>query len=150
MKKLFLIAATLFAAASFLSCSDNDDDNNLPFTPANLAGTWQIIHTEGCNFYSDGTWDNYYHDFPDASETFTFDTNGTCMRESHRDGNDSEFEFYNYSISGNTLSMICKTNSSLNFMVTILELTGSRLVIFRIEEKTFVKSEESVTYKRVK
>ena len=58
MKKLFLIVTTIFMAVSFSACSDDDKDDNLPITTANLAGTWQITLDEGWATYSDGTRDD--------------------------------------------------------------------------------------------
>ena len=157
MKKLFLIVATLFVAVFFSACSDDDKDDNLPITTANLAGTWQITLYEGWAAYSDGTRDDWSDVYPDVSDgnyywTYTFDTNGTCLRESHDDNNENEDapDYFTYSISGNTLTMKCEMDSDLNFVGTIKKLTNTHLVIFRSGEDAFEKYEETESYKRLK
>jgi len=157
MKKLFLIVAAMFAVVSFSACSDDDKDDSLPITTANIAGTWQITLDEGWAIYSDGTRDDWSDVYPDVSDgnyywTYTFDTNGTCIRKSHADYQENEDipDYFTYSISGNTLTMKGKTDSELNFVGTIKKLTNSHLVIFRSGEDAFEKYEETETYKRLK
>lgn len=67
MKKLFFCAAALLAAISFSACSDNDE-TNLPATPASLAGTWQITHNEGWETY-DGEKETYSEKYPDEEDS---------------------------------------------------------------------------------
>ena len=62
MKKLLFFTAVLFAAVSFSACSDDNDDN-LPITPANIAGTWQIIRLEGSSIHYNGNRYNYSDDY---------------------------------------------------------------------------------------
>ena len=157
MKKLFLIVAAMFVAVSFSACSDDDKDDSLPITTANIAGTWHITLDEGWATYSDGTRDDWSDVYPDVSDgnyywTYTFDTNGTCIRKSHADYLENEDipDYFTYSISGNTLSMKCEMDSDLNFVGTIKKLTSSHLVIFRSGEDAFEKYEETETYKRLK
>jgi len=43
MKKILLFTAIMFAAVSFLACSDDKDDNK----DASIVGTWQLVRTYG-------------------------------------------------------------------------------------------------------
>lgn len=154
MKKLFFFAAALFAAVSFSACSDDDDNIN----PNQIIGTWQITLDEGWAIYSDGSRDDWSDTYPDASDgnyywTYTFKEDGICVQESHADyhnpGDDYTDE-YNYSISGNTLTMKGKTDSELTFTGTIKELTSNKLVLFSNGENADEKFEQTETYIKVK
>lgn len=154
MKKLFFFAAALFAAVSFSACSDDDDNIN----PNQIIGTWQITLDEGWAIYSDGSRDDWSDTYPDASDgnyywTYTFKEDGICVQENHADyhnpGDDYTDE-YNYSISGNTLTMKGKTDSELTFTGTIKELTSNKLVLFSNGEDADEKFEQTETYIKVK
>lgn len=156
MKKLLFFTAVLFAAVSFSACSDDNDDN-LPITPANIAGTWQIIRLEGSSIHYNGNRYNYSDDFTDVLTdeydgwTYTFNTNGTCIRKGLVGSSHFDYIYY---IHGNTLLMQSETKDSnydfLNFVGIIKKLTDSHLVIFRSGTDENRKYEKTETYKRLK
>lgn len=154
MKKLFFIAAALFAATSFSACSDEDENIN----PNQIIGTWQISSEEGWATYSDGSRDDWAVTYPDASDgnyywTYTFREDGICVRESYADYHDSSDDYtdeYSYSISGNTLTMMGKTDSDLSFTGTIKELSSNKLVLFSNGEDVDEKFEQTETYIKIK
>ena len=45
MKKLFFLAAALFAACSLSACSDEEENSTL--NPDQIIGTWQITLDQG-------------------------------------------------------------------------------------------------------
>lgn len=156
MKKLFIIVAALFVAVSFSSC-DKDEEKNLPVTNASLAGTWQITHSEGWETFNDGFRQDYSDTYPLVSDgnyywTYTFDENGTCVEDYHNTDSDHADE-YTYFISGNVLTMTGKTDSDLNFVVTIKKLTSSQLILFSSETfgdgNSLSATENTSTYKRL-
>ncbi len=153
MKKLFFCAAALLAAISFSACSD-DDEPNLPATPANIAGTWQIVHSQGWEIY-DGKKEPWSDDYPMASEdnyywTYTFDKGGTCTRTSYEDGDSPYSWARSYSISGNTLTLKDDEYPDEGDIYQIKSLTESQLVLFESGKDSESSWESTETYKRLK
>ncbi len=106
MKKLFFCTAALLAAISFAACSD-DDETNLPVTPASIAGTWQLVHSQGWEIY-DGekeTWSEYYSDEDGWCWTISFDTNNSYVETEYDNGMVYDTNNGTYSISGNTITL---------------------------------------------
>lgn len=154
MKKLFFIAAALFAAVSFSACSDEDKDDNLPVTVANLAGTWQITHSEGWVIYSDGTREDFSEDFParDGWWTVEYREDGTATETSYNDSGSATIEeSFTYTISGTTLT---ESRSYENNCYEIKSLSKNNLILFLKGEDLEGKDqgqkyEYTYTYKRI-
>ncbi len=130
MKKLFFFAATLFAVVSFSTCSD-DDEPNLPLTPASLAGTWQIVHDEGWET-NNGKKISYTVDLPDEEGfywTYTFNKNGTCVETYYENDKNLDEYHWAYSISDNILSIKNTTDETIEDW-QIKKLTETKLVLF--------------------
>jgi len=155
MKRFFFFAAALFAALSFTACSD-DDETNLPITPDNIVGTWQIVHQEGWEIY-DGEKDTWSDDYPDEYgwySTTTFNKNGTYTTtdyeyDDYEDENYIETKTGSYSISDNTLTMK-KDYSNKSYKYEIRKLTESELVLLDVYEEPDYSFEETSTFKRIK
>ncbi len=159
MKKLFFLAAALFAACSLSACSDEEENSTL--TPDQIIGTWQITLDQGWATYADGTRDDWSVTYPDASDgnyywTYTFREEGTCVRESHADyytPGENHTDEYSYTIAGNRLTMKCTTDSDLDFACTIQSLSSKQLVLYTRDTEASISHEEfeeTEIYKRVK
>ncbi len=150
MKKLFFCAAALLAAISFSACSDNDE-TNLPATPASLAGTWQITHNEGWETY-DGEKETYSEKYPDEDGfywTLAFNKNGKCVSTEYENGKVVYTSDYTYTISGSTLTLKYSGYSDED-SYQIKKLTESQLVLFNSGKDEESAWENTETYKRIK
>ena len=156
MKKLIFCAA-LFAAITFAACSD--DESNLPATPANIVGTWKIVHEQGYSDY-DGPWSDDYPDVDDGYYwTVTFNEGGTGKCTEYQEGESPASWRYSYSISGNILTIKGDTNDDdwweIAGIYRIDALTKSQLVLFESSdyyddyESGDSSWEETTTYKRI-
>lgn len=138
MKKLFFFAVAMFAAISFSACTDDDKDQDLPITAANLAGTWQITLYEGWEIIYDGTREEWRITYPDTSDgnyywTYTFNNqdSGICTQETFADYHDPHKvykEDYVYSLSGNTIKLGPQNEIPINY--EIRRLTKSQLILY--------------------
>ncbi len=148
MKKLFFCTAALLAAISFAACSDKNDDeeNNLPATPENIAGTWQIVSEAGWEI-DEGEKVTWSEKFPDEDGwywTIAFDKNGTCVETQYTTGESPDTSCYAYSISDNKLT-VTNTEYQESETFEIKKLTESQLILYY-----GTKSQESTqTYKRI-
>lgn len=142
-----MVRLLMFAAIAFSACSD-DKDKDLPITPANLLGTWQITFEEILWTYSDGTQEKFLNTYPDVFDnnfyrTWTFQDNGICVDRIYFDNfeDDDPYYFY-YTLSGNLLS--------IEIVYTIQKLTSSELVLwYRYDEGDGIKGETTETYRRI-
>ncbi len=147
MKKLFFCAAALFAAISFSACSD-DDETNLPVTPASIAGTWQLVHSQGWEIY-DGekeTWSEDYSDEDGWYWTISFDTNNSYVETEYDNGMVYDTNNGTYSISGSTITLNDFYEPTIQ---EIKKLTESELIWtckYADEEHS---GEDTETYKRI-
>ena len=163
MKKLVFCAA-LFALITFAACSDDDDESNLPATPANIVGTWQIVHAEGHDDdVIEGDEDTWSEDYPYTDEenddeegfywTYTFDERGTGTYMEYMEGSHPESVEFSYSISGNTLTINGDPNNDdwdIDDIYQIKSLTKSQLVLFeRSSYDSGDWEENTMTYKRI-
>ena len=149
MKKLFLIAASLFAAVSFSACSDDNDSD------ASIVSTWMITHSEGWVIYSDGSRDDFNDDYPNDIDsyywTYSFDDNGACVEKSYTDHatDDDHPTYFTYTISGKTLTLK-ESNGAFQYVFEIQSLTSQSLVLFEKGEKdNGEKFEYTYTYKKI-
>ena len=149
MKKFFFCAAALLAAISFSACSD-DDENMLPATPENIAGTWQSIQEDGWAFKG-GEKDTWSNKLPDEEDgwymTYSFDKNGSYTESEYSDGDEDGFSTYGtYSISGNKITLTTDYGSPAIREIT--KLTDSRLVL--VQGSTEAGYQIAMTFKRIK
>ena len=150
MKKLLFYAAALLAAISFQACSD-DDENGLPATPENIAGTWQIVQEKGWEIDWDEK-DTFLENYPDKDGwyyTFTFDKDGSFTVTEiwgKEDGGDTSTENGSYSISGKELRLNIRGYNQRH--IEIRKLTKSQLVLFVIMDYD-LQSEYTATFKRI-
>lgn len=149
MKKLFLIAASLFAAVSFSACSDDNDSD------ASIVGTWMITHSEGWVIYSDGSRDDFNDDFPNDIDfyywTYSFDDKGAGVMKSYTDHatDDDHPTYFTYTISGKTLTLK-ESSGAFQYVFEIQSLTSQSLVLFEKGEKDDgEKFEFTDTYKKI-
>ena len=167
MKK-FVFCAALFAAITFAACSDDDDESNLPATPANIVGTWQIVNEQGYeDDHYDGYKDTWSEDYPYVDEdgwwywTYTFDEGGTGTYTDIGTIDKGKVEYadswkLNYSISGNTLAITIwyDDDEVEEESYQIKSLTKSKLVLFASEYGGDWGDggswENTTTYKRIK
>ncbi len=148
MKKLFFCAAALLAAISFAACSD-DDEPNLTATPENIAGTWQIVHSQGWESYG-GEKEPWSFDYPDEDGwyyTLTFDKNNSCINTSYEVDYAPFSQNYSYSILDNILTL---KNIEETQTFEIKKLTESELVLYIHYEISTESMESTDTYKRIK
>ena len=159
MKQLVLLVAAMFAAVSFSSCSDVDDNK---IDPTHIAGTWQftrevgyeIVPGEGkmekdITYPIDDVNDDYGFYF-----TYTFNENGTGRYKSYYyyDNNrlDSNWSI-EYTISNNQLLMYEEPEEGNPTSVyNIKELTKSKLVLlYKVDDSDGYKAEITTTFKKI-
>ncbi len=149
MKKLLFYAAALLAAISFSACSD-DDENGLPASPENIAGTWQIIQEKGWEVDC-GYKDTFLENYPDEGwyYTFTFDKDGSFTETEIWGQEVSDTYNGSYSISGKELEISCYYGYYSYSHFEIKKLTESQLVLFVIIDDSDFQSEYTATFKRI-
>jgi len=148
MKRFFFFAAALLAALSFTACSD-DDETNLPITPDNIVGTWQIVHQEGWEIY-DGekeTWSEDYSNEDGWYWTISFDTNNSYVETEYDNGKVYDMNNGTYSISGNTITL---NDSYEPTTQEIKKLTESELIWTHKYADEEYSVEDTETFKRIK
>lgn len=123
MKKILLFAAIMFAAVSFLACSDDKDDNK----DASIVGTWQLVRTYGYEVDQE-----YDSDDTDDQEFWTFNADGATGIINWRDGSNDKMPF-TYSVNEKKLTLKLEEDTTpTNY--TITTLTAKELAIY-IKEK---------------
>lgn len=148
MKKLFFCAAALLAAISFSACS-GDGEPNLPATPENIAGTWQLTHEDGWKIY-DGEKDTWSDNYPDEEGWYaicSFDKNSSFTQNEYDNDKVDYTGNGTYSISGNKLTIKIKYEEAHTF--EIKKLTGSQLVLFEKDTYEDYSGETTTTLKRI-
>ena len=141
MKKLFLIAAAMFAAVSFSACSDDKDE-------ASIVGEWQLTHSVGYVIEAGEQYD-FDKTFPNdgyyTGYIFNEDGKGTYYATYTSSTTPEESTPITYSISGKTLTITASGNTQT---FEIKELSSAKLVLY--ENNLDAEYVETNTYKRVK
>lgn len=123
MKKILLFTAIMFAAVSFLACSDDKDDNK----DASIVGTWQLVRTYGYEVDQE-----YDSDDTDDQEFWTFNTDGATGIINWRDGSNDKMPF-TYSVNEKKLTLKLEEDTTpTNY--TITTLTAKELAIYIKEQ----------------
>lgn len=123
MKKILLFAAIMFAAVSFLACSDDKDDNK----DASIVGTWQLVRTYGYEVDQE-----YDSDDTDDQEFWTFNADGATGIINWRDGSNDKMSF-TYSVNEKKLTLKLEEDTTpTNY--TITTLTAKELAIYIKEQ----------------
>lgn len=123
MKKILLFTAIMFAAVSFLACSDDKDDNK----DASIVGTWQLVCTYGYEVDQE-----YDSDDTDDQEFWTFNADGATGIINWRDGSNDKMPF-TYSVNEKKLTLKLEEDTTpTNY--TITTLTAKELAIYIKEQ----------------
>lgn len=156
MKKLFLMAAALFAAVSFSACSEEDKVD----VKTSIIGTWQITHDFGYQIVPGEGRFEYDTAYPieDKNDeygfyyTYTFNENGSGRYKSYyyydpnAQGSDWTFE---YTISNNQLSIYYEDDGTTE-LYNIVEVTKDKLILlYTADERDGYKADLTYTYKRI-
>lgn len=155
MKKLFLIAASLFAAVSLSACSDDDKDDN---KDASIIGTWQITREVGYEIVpGEGKFDkDITYPIDDVNDdygfyyTYTFneDGSGTYKSFNYYEDNRLQEEWpFRYSVSNNVLTIPEEYEYHGTFRIE--QLTGTQLVLFEEIDDNGHKAATTYTFRKI-
>lgn len=142
MKKILLFVTAIFITTSFLSCSDDDKNEE-----KSIVGRWEYTHLTG---YDNGVI-VVDKDIPKDDEPMhylTFNSNGTWTEEYPNSGHTSKGT---YSISGEKLTKIYHDDKDDGYTEqSVFEMTNSTtLNIIDIDEEDGYNGKEVRTYKRI-
>ncbi len=142
MKKLFLLSAALFVAATLFCGCSKDDDNN--FSTADIVGQWKLVRIVGYEII-DGIKDPFDEDYRNDDYVILFRADGTGKK------NDNFGDFYNftYEVKGNILSMTDDYGDVYEY--TIEKLTAKELILLDVygEPDDDYYEEEHSCYERM-
>lgn len=127
MKKMFLLSAALFVAATIFCGCSKDDDNN--FSTADIVGQWKLVREAGYEIIDDikETFDDDYRDDDDYI-ILLFRADGTGKKKN----NIGEFYDFTYEVKGNILSQTYDYGEVFEY--TIEKLTDKELVLLDVDE----------------
>lgn len=141
MKKMFLLSAALFVAATLFCGCSKDDDNN--FSTADIVGQWKLVREAGYDII-DGIKETFDDDYRDDDDyiILLFRADGTGKKKN----NIGDFYDFTYEVKGNILSQTYDYGEVFEY--TIEKLTNKELVLLDVDEGDDYYYEEHRYYER--